>query len=415
MASQDSASPVALEGLRVLDLSRVLAGPWSTQILGDLGAEVIKVENPTQRDTTRLWGPPFVESGEKPWDAAYYFCINRNKQAIAVDFSHPEGADILRRLAAQADVVIENFKVGTLARYGLDYETLKQDNPGLIYCSITGFGQTGPYSGRGGYDFLIQGMSGLMSITGTPDGEPGAGPMKVGIPASDLFSGLYATLSILAALNRRHIDGQGQYIDCALLDCQVAVLANQAMNYLYGGKVPTRLGNGHPNVVPYRDFAAADDYVLIACGNDTQFQALCQMLKREDLARDERFGANAGRQQHRKELELALAHTIATWPAAELLQAMDRFGVPGGPINALDQTLADPQVQARELLQEMHRDDGSLVSVLGFPIKLSRTPAQYRQAPPRFAQDTAACLQNELGLTEEELKQLAEAGVLGMG
>jgi len=405
-------APGALEGIRVLDLSRVLAGPWSTQILGDLGAEVIKVENPARADDTRGWGPPFLQAGEQPWDAAYYFCTNRNKQAIAIDFAQPEGAELIRSLAAKADIVVENFKVGTLARYGLDYQSLKAINPRLIYCSITGFGQTGPYAKRGGYDFLVQGMSGLMSVIGRPDGEPGAGPLKVGIPASDLFCGLYATISILAALNHRTRTGEGQVIDCALLDCQVSLLANQGMNYLVGDQVPGRLGNAHPNVVPYRDFAAADDYILVTCGGDGQFQALCRLLERQDLADDPRYRNNAGRSQHRKELELALAHTIAQWPAAELLARMAEHGVPGGPINNVAQALADPHVQARDMLHRLRRDDGSEVTVIGFPAKLSATPATYRRAPPGFARDTASVLRQRLELDDEMLNQLQARGVL---
>lgn len=406
--------PGALEGVRVLDLSRVLAGPWSTQILGDLGAEVIKVENPARADDTRGWGPPFLQSGNQPWDAAYFFCTNRNKQAIAIDFAQPQGADIIRSLAAKADIVIENFKVGTLARYGLDYQSLKAINPGLIYCSITGFGQTGPYAARGGYDFLVQGMSGLMSVIGRRDDEPGAGPLKVGIPASDLFCGLYATISILAALNHRTRTGEGQAIDCALLDCQLSLLANQGMNYLVGGQVPGRLGNAHPNVVPYRDFAAADDYILVACGGDGQFQALCELLERPDLGDDPRFRSNAGRNEHRKELELQLAHSIAKWPAAALLARMEARGVPGGPINSVAQALADPHVQSRDMLHEMRRDDGTEVTVIGFPAKLSATPASYRLAPPAFAQDTAAVLKRRLELDDDTLKRLAGTGVLSL-
>lgn len=407
-------APGALEGIRVLDLSRVLAGPWSTQILGDLGAEVIKVENPARADDTRGWGPPFLESGDQPWDAAYYFCTNRNKEAIAIDFAQPEGAEIIRSLAARADIVIENFKVGTLARYGLDYASLKTINPRVIYCSITGFGQSGPYAARGGYDFLVQGMSGLMSVIGRRDDEPGAGPLKVGIPASDLFCGLYATISILAALNHRARTGEGQAIDCALLDCQVSLLANQGMNYLIGGQVPGRLGNAHPNVVPYRDFAAADDYILVACGGDGQFQALCRLLERPDLGEDPRYRNNAGRSQHRKELELQLAHSIAKWPAAQLLARMAQSGVPGGPINNVAQALADPHVQARDMLHTMRRDDGTEVTVIGFPAKLSATPASYRRAPPGFARDTADVLQRTLELDNDALERLVRSGVVGL-
>ncbi|WP_448681290.1 CaiB/BaiF CoA transferase family protein [Pseudomonas nicosulfuronedens] len=403
-----------LSGLRVLDLSRVLAGPWATQILGDLGADVIKVERPSRRDDTRTWGPPFLEDSSPTWDAAYYFCANRNKRAIAVDFGHPDGAALLRRLAASADVLVENYKVGTLARYGLDYAALKALNPKLIYCSVTGFGQTGPYAGRGGYDFLIQGMSGLMSITGRRDDEPGAGPLKVGLPVSDLFCGLYATISILAALNHRHASGDGQHIDCALLDSQLSLMANQAMNHLVSGQVPQRLGNAHPNVVPYRDFACNDDYILVACGSDGQFQALCRLLGRDDLGGDPRFTRNPGRSQHRRELEVELAKSIAGWRAADLLAAMEKAGVPGGPINNLQQALADPQVQARGLLQTLTRQDGTDVTLLGYPARFSASPPTYRLAPPMFAQDTAQVLAEQLGLAPEQLAELAGKGAIAL-
>lgn len=414
MSNTQATSQGPLSGLRVLDLSRVLAGPWATQILGDLGADVIKVEHPTRRDDTRTWGPPFLEDSSPTWDAAYYFCANRNKRAIAVDFGHPDGAALLRRLAASADVLVENYKVGTLARYGLDYAALKALNPTLIYCSVTGFGQTGPYAGRGGYDFLVQGMSGLMSITGRRDDEPGAGPLKVGLPVSDLFCGLYATISILAALNHRHASGEGQHIDCALLDSQLSLMANQAMNYLVSGQIPQRLGNAHPNVVPYRDFACTDDYILVACGSDGQFQALCRLLGRDDLADDPRFTRNPGRSQHRRELEVELAKSIAGWRAADLLAAMEKAGVPGGPINTLQQALADPQVQARGLLQTLSRQDGTLVTLLGYPARFSASPPSYRLAPPMFAQDTAQILGEQLGLAREQLAELAGKGVIAL-
>ncbi|OQR28449.1 CoA transferase [Pseudomonas sp. T] len=403
-----------LSGLRVLDLSRVLAGPWATQILGDLGADVIKVERPTRRDDTRTWGPPFLEDRSATWDAAYYFCANRNKRAIAVDFGHPDGAALLRRLATSADILVENYKVGTLARYGLDYAALKALNPKLIYCSVTGFGQTGPYAGRGGYDFLVQGMSGLMSITGRRDDEPGAGPLKVGLPVSDLFCGLYATISILAALNHRHASGEGQHIDCALLDSQLSLMANQAMNHLVSGQVPQRLGNAHPNVVPYRDFACNDDYILVACGSDGQFQALCRLLGRDDLGDDPRFTRNPGRSQHRRELEVELAKSISGWHAADLLAAMEKAGVPGGPINNLQQALADPQVQARDLLQTLTRQDGTEVTLLGYPARFSASPPTYRLAPPMFAQDTAQVLAEQLGLATEQLAELAGKGAIAL-
>jgi len=407
--------PGPLAGLRVLDLSRVLAAPWATQILGDLGAEVLKVERPGKGDDTRGWGPPFLQDGSARPDAAYYLCANRNKRSVAIDFARPEGAALVRRLAAGADVLVENFRTGGLAKYGLDAPALLAANPRLIYCSVTGFGHTGPYAARGGYDFLIQGMSGLMSVTGRPEGEPGAGPLKVGVPVSDLFTGLYATVAILAALNHRNRSGEGQHIDCALLDSQVALLVNQAMNYLVGGAVPRRLGNAHPNVVPYRDFAASDDYVLVACGNDGQFRALCALLGRDDLAADPRFATNAGRLRERRVLEVELARAIAPWRAAELLAAMGKAGVPGGPINSIDQVLADPQVAARGMLRAMRRDDGTEVQVIGFPGRLSRSPASYRLAPPRLGQDTRAVLEAELGLGGAEIEALRTAGVVALG
>lgn len=415
MSNTRTSQQGALSGLRVLDLSRVLAGPWATQALGDLGADVIKVERPSRRDDTRTWGPPFLEDSNPTWDAAYYFCTNRNKRAIAVDFSHPDGAELLRRLAASADVLVENYKVGTLARYGLNYASLKAINPKLIYCSVTGFGQTGPYAGRGGYDFLVQGMSGLMSITGRRDDEPGAGPLKVGLPVSDLFCGLYATISILAALNHRHSSGEGQHIDCALLDSQLSLMANQAMNHLVGGQVPQRLGNAHPNVVPYRDFACSDDYILVACGSDGQFQALCRLLGRDDLGSDPRFTRNPGRSEHRRELEVELAKTIAGWRAADLLAAMESAGVPGGPINNLQQALADPQVQARGLLQTLTRQDGTAVTLLGYPARFSASPPSYRLAPPVFAQDTAEVLRENFNFTDKQLADLITNGAIAVG
>jgi crotonobetainyl-CoA:carnitine CoA-transferase CaiB-like acyl-CoA transferase len=401
-----------LAGVKVLDLSRVLAGPWASQILGDLGAEVIKIEQPGRGDDTRGWGPPFLEGPEGPSDAAYFLCYNRNKRSVAIDFGQQEGAALVRRLAADSDVVIENFRTGGLAKFGLDEPALRALNPGLVYCSVTGFGQTGPHAARSGYDFLIQAMSGLMSITGRPDGVPGAGPMKVGLPVSDLFTGLYAAVSIIAALHHRQRTGEGQYIDCALFDSQLAVLVNQAMNYLVGGAVPQRLGNDHPNVVPYRDFAAADDYVVVACGNDGQFRALCRLLRWEDLATDPRFQTNAGRSGNRRALEVELARAIAPWNATDLLLAMAEAGVPGGPINGIDQALADPQVAARGLLRHMQRDDGTPVTVIGYPARLSRTPASYREAPPRLAQHTREVLAGTLGLAEAEIRRLLEAGVV---
>lgn len=400
-----------LQGLTVLDLSRVLAGPWASQILGDLGADVLKIERPGVGDDTRKWGPPFLQGPEGPSDAAYFLCANRNKHSVAIDFSQPEGADIVRRMAATADIVVENFKTGTLARYGLDYATLASLNPGLIYCSITGFGQTGPYADRGGYDFLVQGMSGLMSITGRPDGEAGAGPVKVGLPVSDLFTGLYAATSILAALNHRHATGQGQQIDCALLDSQVAVLVNQGMNNLVGGSIPQRLGNAHPNVVPYRDFATMDGHVLVTCGNDGHFRSLCHMLDLPAFADDPRFADNAGRLRDRSELEARLAQAIALWKSEDFYAAMDKAGVPGGPINRIDQILDSPQIKARGLVQTMERPDGTDMKVIGYPSQFSRTPPTYRVAPQTLGAATDDVLER-FGVDEAERDRLRVIGVI---
>jgi crotonobetainyl-CoA:carnitine CoA-transferase CaiB-like acyl-CoA transferase len=406
-----SAGPGSLSGLKVLDLSRVLAGPWASQILGDLGADVWKIERPSAGDDTRTWGPPFLQGAAGVSDAAYYLCTNRNKHSVAIDFAKPEGAEIVKRMAAAADILIENFKTGALARHGLDDPSLSAINPRLIYCSITGFGHTGPYASRGGYDFLIQGMSGLMSVTGRPNDEPGAGPIKVGLPVSDLFTGLYATTSILAALNHRNASGEGQHIDCALLDSQVAVLVNQGMNYLVGGQKPGRLGNAHPNVVPYRDFETSDGYVLVACGNDGQFYSLCRLLKLPELADDVRFKKNDGRLKHRVELEGKLADAVRTWTSVGFFAAMEAAGVPGGPINTIDQALVDPQIAARGMLLEMRRRDGTPVTVIGYPSKLSRTPASYRIAPQTHGEDTDEILAG-FGVDKAARARLRAQGVI---
>ncbi len=362
-----------LSGIRVLDLSRVLAGPWATQMLGDLGAEVIKVEQPGRPDETRSWGPPFVNDGSG--DAAYFLCANRNKSAMAADFTKPEGAQALRDLAAGSDVFVENFKVGTLARHGLDYPSLRALNPRLVYCSITGFGQTGPYARRAGYDLLIQAMSGLMSITGDRE------PMKVGVAVSDLFTGMYAVVSILAALRQRDLTGHGQHIDLALLDSQMAVLANQGMNYLVSGNVPTRTGNAHPNIVPYRDFATRDGRIMLAVGNDGQFAALCDVVATPELARDPRYGNNRSRVEHRATLEASLSQAFATWDTVEVLAALEQRGVPAGPINDLAAAFADPQVVARGLVRTLDRD-GTPVPSVAFPAKFSGVDELPMRPPP---------------------------------
>ena len=363
-----------LSGIRVLDLSRVLAGPWATQMLGDLGAEVIKVEQPGRPDETRSWGPPFVEDGSG--DAAYFLCANRNKSAMAVDFATPQGAATLRELAKRCDVLVENFKVGGLARHGLDYASLREENPRLVYCSITGFGQTGPYAKRPGYDLLIQAMSGLMSITGDRE------PMKVGVAVSDLFTGMYAVVSILAALRYRDTTGVGQHIDLALLDSQMAVLANQGMSYLVSGRIPERTGNAHPQIVPYRDFATRDGRIMIAVGNDGQFTALCEVLGRPELARDERYVNNRSRVANRNALEAALCDALSRHDSAEILPALESRGVPAGPINDLAAAFADPHVTSRGLVRTIDRD-GTPVPSIGYPAKFSGIDELPTRAPPR--------------------------------
>ncbi|WP_374530526.1 CaiB/BaiF CoA transferase family protein [Novosphingobium sp.] len=399
-----------LAGIKVLDLSRVLAGPWCAQMLGDLGAEVIKIEQPGQGDDTRRWGPPFLEDGSR--DSAYYLCANRNKRSVAVNLADPRGADLIRRLAAQADIVVENFRVGGLAKYGLDYPSLSKIKPDLIYCSVTGFGQTGPDKDKGGYDFLIQGMSGLMSITGQPDGAPGAGPIKVGTPTADLSTGLYAVISILAALNHRNATGEGQHIDMALLDTQVALLANQASSYLNGGVIPRRMGNQQPVMVPYQDFACADGDILVALGNDRQFRSFCGVLGLGELADDPRFASTSSRSIDRDALLAIIRPVIARWNSDELIAAMDGAKLPAGKVNTIPQALAMPQIAARGLVREIARDDGTPVRFLGFPGQFSKTPPNYRQAPPRSGQDTRAVLEEVLGLAAADIEQLLASGVI---
>ncbi|MFA5538356.1 MAG: CaiB/BaiF CoA-transferase family protein [Gemmobacter sp.] len=393
-------APGALRGLRVLDLSRVLAGPWAAQTLGDLGAEVIKVERPGMGDDTRGWGPPYLDDTTEGDDlfSAYYLCCNRNKRSVAVDFSRPEGAELIRRLALQCDVVIENFKVGALRRYGLDQESLLALNPRLVYCSITGFGQDGPYNRRGGYDFLIQGMGGLMSVTGPAPGQPGAGPTKVGVAVTDLFTGLYAVIAILAALRHRDETGQGQHIDCALLDTSVAILANQGMNWLVGGKVPQPMGNSHPNVVPYRNFPVADGELIIAVGNDRQFRGLCRILGDETLADRPEYATNPARLAHRKR--------------GDVLAAMEAAGVPGGPINRIDEVFDDPQVRARAMVEQHTTNSGRPLPLTRFPARLSTTPASIRRPPPALGEHTGSVLTEVLGLSPEDSASLSADGVI---
>ncbi|PKB14609.1 crotonobetainyl-CoA:carnitine CoA-transferase CaiB-like acyl-CoA transferase [Novosphingobium kunmingense] len=410
MTTEPTSLDGPLHGLRVLELSRVLAGPWASQMLGDLGADVIKVEQPGQGDDTRRWGPPFLPDGSR--DSAYYLCANRNKRSIAIDIARPEGADLVRKLAERSDIVIENFRVGALARYGLDYESLRAIRPDVIYCSVTGFGQDGPEANRGGYDFLIQGMSGVMSVTGRPDGEPGEGPLKTGIPISDLSTGLYATISILAALNHRYRTGEGQYIDVALLDSQVALLANQASGWLNGGVEPKRMGNAHTLITPYQDFTCADGDIMIAVGNDRQFAKLCDVLGVPDLATDPRFAESGERSANRADLFAVIKPIIAGRTSADLLEALDAAKLPCGKVNTVPEILAHPQIEARGLIHELTRDDGTPVKFLGFPGKLSRSPATYRRVPPRSAQHTAEVLGAELGLDKDEIAALLSSGIV---
>jgi crotonobetainyl-CoA:carnitine CoA-transferase CaiB-like acyl-CoA transferase len=403
----------ALAGLRVLDLSRVLAGPWASQLLGDLGADVIKVEKPGDGDDTRGWGPPWLDDGEgKPTtDAAYFLCTNRNKRSLTVDITRPEGQAIVRELAAQSDVVLENFKVGGLKGYGLDYASLSALNPLLIYCSITGFGQDGPYATRAGYDFLIQGMGGLMSVTGRAEGEDGAGPQKVGVALTDILTGLYAGNAILAALAHREKTGQGQHIDLALLDVQVACLANQAMNYLVSGKAPRRMGNGHPNIVPYQDFPTADGDMILAIGNDGQFARFCEIAGHAEWSGDPRFATNAARVRNRTLLIPLLRQTTVMKTTAQWITLLENAAVPCGPINDLAGVFADPQVIHRGLHVEMPHAAGGSAPQVANPIHFSTTPIDYRRAPPLLGQDTAAVLK-ELGRNEMEIAALRAAGIV---
>lgn len=404
----------ALSHIRVLDLSRVLAGPWCGQILGDLGAEVIKVEKPGAGDDTRHWGPPYIKDaeGNDSREAAYFQSANRNKQSLTLDFTQPEGQRLVRELVAQCDVLLENFKVGGLAAYGLDYASLKAINPKLIYCSITGFGQTGPYAKRAGYDFMIQGLGGLMSLTGRPEGEEGAGPMKVGVALTDILTGLYATVGVLAALNQREQSGIGQHIDVALLDVQVACLANQAMNYLTTGVSPRRLGNAHPNIVPYQDFPSADGNFILAVGNDGQFRKFCEVAGIAGLADDPRYATNKARVANRAELIPQLRQATVFKTTAQWIALLEAAGVPCGPINDLQQVFADPQVQSRGLSFDLPNALGGRTPQVASPLRLSDTPVVYHSAPPLLGQHTNALLQRVLGMSEGQIAALREAGVI---
>ncbi|WP_346841345.1 CaiB/BaiF CoA-transferase family protein [Metapseudomonas otitidis] len=404
----------ALSHIRVLDLSRVLAGPWSGQILADLGADVIKVERPGSGDDTRAWGPPFLkdESGRDTSEAAYFLSANRNKQSVTIDFTQPEGQALVRKLAAESDILIENFKVGGLAAYGLDYASLKAINPRLIYCSITGFGQFGPYAKRAGYDFMIQGLGGLMSLTGRSDQEEGAGPVKVGVALTDILTGLYSSVAILAALTARETTGRGQHIDMALLDVQVACLANQAMNYLTTGVPPRRLGNAHPNIVPYQDFPTADGDFILTVGNDGQFRKFCEVAGHPEWADDPRFASNKARVANRAELIPLIRQATVFKTTAEWVAALEAVGVPCGPINDLAAVFEDPQVLARGLKVELPHGLAGAVAQVASPLRLSDTPVEYRMPPPRLGEHTASVLERVLGLSAEAIERLRQEGVV---
>ena len=418
-----STAPQSLAGVRVLDLTRVLAGPWCTQTLADLGADVVKIERPPGADhpggdDTRGWGPPFLKDahGQETHEAAYYLGANRNKRSITVDLSKPQGADLIRALASRADVLVENFKVGDMARHGLDAASLLALHPRLVYCSITGYGQTGPSREQAGYDYAIQGRGGLMSVTGPSraeiaDSAPGGGPQKVGVAVADLFTGMYAATAILAALRHRDLTGQGQAIDMALLDTQVAMLANLGAGYLATGVAPQRAGNAHQNIVPYQVFAVADGHVILAVGNDAQFARFCRVAGCPELADDDRFARNAGRVRHREVLVPLLAERLKRRPRSEWLAALEAAKVPCGPINDLADVFADPQVLARAMTVDLPHPLAGSVRLVGSPIKLSATPVRYRRAPPLLGADTESVLA-EHGYDAGAIAELRRSGVI---
>ena len=398
----------ALSHLRVVDLSRVLAGPWASQILADMGADVIKIERPGSGDDTRGWGPPFLkdEAGNDTTEAAYYLGANRGKKSLTLNIAAPEAQEIIRHLVKDADVFIENYKVGDMARYGLSYQDLKQINPRIVYCSITGFGQTGPMAEIAGYDFIVQGLGGLMSITGERDDLPGGGPQKVGVAVADIMTGLYSTIAILAAIEHRHSSGEGQYIDMAMLDVQVATIANMNMNYLCSGKVPGRQGNAHANIVPYQVFNAADGELILAVGNDTQFAKLCAVLGCPEIAGDERYAKNTNRVRHRDALLPLLQQRLVTRSVAQWVEVLQPEGVPCGPVNSIAQTFANPQVIHRQMRVDLpHPLAGSVPSVAN-PIKFSGTPIQYGEAPPTLGQHSDQVLKEYVGLSDAEIEAL---------
>jgi crotonobetainyl-CoA:carnitine CoA-transferase CaiB-like acyl-CoA transferase len=403
-----------LSHLTILDLSRVLAGPWCTQLFADLGARVIKIERPGSGDDTRAWGPPFLKdaAGRDTSEAAYYLACNRGKLSVAVDFTRPEGQRIVRDLALQADVLVENFKVGGLAKYGLDYATISALNPRLIYASITGFGQDGPYADRAGYDFIIQGMSGFMSVTGERDDLPGGGPQKAGVAITDLMTGMYAAVAILAALAHRDRNGQGQWVDLALLDSAVAMMAIMGMNHLVSGSPPGRAGNAHQNIVPYQVFACADGHLIVAVGNDSQFLKFCEVSGHAEWARDERFARNENRVRNRATLVPMVAQAVAKRTQHDWLAALEAVGVPCGPINKLDQVFADPQLLARGMKFDLPHPLAGSVPQVNAPVKMSGTPLKPDRPPPLLAEHTLQVLRERLALDDDAVARLAAAGVI---
>jgi crotonobetainyl-CoA:carnitine CoA-transferase CaiB-like acyl-CoA transferase len=404
----------ALEHLKVLDLSRVLAGPWCGQILADLGADVVKVERPGAGDDTRAWGPPFVKrpDGSETHEAAYYLSTNRGKRSITADLGHEGGRALVRRLAGKADILIENYKVGSLRKFGLDHESLRAENPRLIYCSITGYGQTGPYADHAGYDLIVEAMGGFMSITGERDDRPGGGPQKAGVAVADLMTGMYSTVGILAAVIARAITGAGQHLDMCLLDCQVAWLANQSANYLIGGMVPGRVGNAHPNIVPYGAYPAADGYIVLGIGNEGQFRKFLEIAGRPEIADDARFRTNRDRVANRAILEPMLEAITCTRSMDAWIAPLDAAGVPAGPINPLDRVFADPQVKARDMVVEVMHSLGFPVPNVASPLKLSGTPVSYRNAAPLLGEHTEEVLGEWLGMGRAEVEALRAAGAL---
>ncbi|CAA6605947.1 CaiB [Rhodospirillaceae bacterium LM-1] len=402
--------PGSLSGIRILDLSRVLAGPSCTQLLGDLGADVIKVERPGAGDDTRKWGPPYLKDakGQDSTESAYYLSANRNKRSLAVDVAKPEGQALVKRLLKECDVLVENFKAGDLARYGLDWTSLKGEFPGLVYCSITGFGQDGPYAQRPGYDYLAQGMGGIMSLTGEIDGQP----MKTAVAISDLMAGMYAAVAILAALRHRDRTGQGQQLDISLLDCQVAWLSYQAQNYLTSGSPPPRLGNGHPTIVPYQVFKASDGHLILAVGNDAQFAKFCQVAGKAEWSQDARFAANKARVENRDVLVALIEKIMAERTQAEWLEALEQAGVPAGPVNRIDQVFKDAQVQHRQMVCEMeHSLAPETIALVANPIKMSATAPSYRHAPPTLGQHTQELLR-EFGLNDSDIRNLQDKKIV---